>query len=106
MNLQKIVGCCSMLVISDNPSSEYSKASFKRELKRALKKHSRQYPTEDIYPDRIKTLVMITNHGFWNRLEYRRFGFKRAYSYKGNSKAKAHVMHLNFKTNLSDYLYN
>ncbi|MFA9239448.1 MAG: hypothetical protein ACEQSQ_06105 [Candidatus Paceibacteria bacterium] len=101
MELHTIPGCCSMMLISDNPSPKIKVEDFKKLLKYNLVE-------KGISGERIKTLVMITNIKFFGRLKYKKFGFRKAYSYRGNisGNIKAHVMYLNFKKSLLNYIYS
>jgi hypothetical protein len=108
MILNKVNGCCSMATISNNPAISMSKKYFKLCLKMAIEdSRSKAKEKNDhnfITPYKINTLVMITNLTFFERLKYRKLGFRKAYTYRGYDGCKAHVMYLNLKDSLEEYI--
>ena len=46
----------------------------------------------------IKTVIMITNDNWIDRLlKYWKFGFRKAYTYRGHGGRRTHVLYLNFR---------
>lgn len=97
MVLNKVIGCCTMAIISTNPDKNISKSTFRYNINQAAR-------AAGINTTSVKTVVMITNEGFFGRNKYRKLGFRKAYTYKGSGGSKAHVMHLRLSKTLYDYI--
>jgi hypothetical protein len=90
MQVHKVPGCCSSVVIKDNPEFT-DKATFLASVIAGIRHANNNRCKEDpISLTNIKNIIVITN----KKWPARPLWLKKAYSYKGNSAEKANVCYV------------